>query len=111
MATGSNTCHDFEKLVLTLVFLCMLAGLLFQNPGAQYISSVRAALRAIPAEDLSVVRQPSLPAATVDAIFKRLGSPMPGTGQVVVQPSLHPNILVPFALALSCFHTTTASAA
>jgi hypothetical protein len=110
MATDSNTCHDFEKLVLTLVFICMLAGLLFQNPGAQYISSVRAALRAIPAEDLSVVRQPSLPAATVDAIFKRLGSPMAGTGQVVVQASLQANIDDAFALAVWWVETNDGAA-
>lgn len=106
---GSNR-NKFILISFTLVFICMLAGLLFQNPGAQYISSVRAALRAIPAEDLSVVRQPSLPAATVDAIFKRLGSPMAGTGQVVVQASLQANIDDAFALAVWWVETNDGAA-
>ncbi len=106
---GSNR-NKFILISFTLVFICMLAGLLFQNPGAQYISSVSAALRAIPAEDLSVVRQPSLPAATVDAIFKRLGSPMAGTGQVVVQASLQANIDDAFALAVWWVETNDGAA-
>src|SRR5216683_1041483 len=106
---GSNR-NKFILISFALVFICMLAGLLFQNPGAQYISSVRAALRAIPAEDLSVVRQPSLPAATVDAIFKRLGSPMAGTGQVVLQASLQANIDDAFALAVWWVETNDGAA-
>ncbi len=56
--------------------------LLLQNIGT--FPPVRADSKAV-VEDLGVVGQPSLPAATVDAILKSLGSPMDGTGQVVVQ--------------------------
>jgi hypothetical protein len=52
--------YKFILFSFTFVFICIVAGLLFQNPGAQFIFSVRAAPRAIPAEDLSIVGQPSL---------------------------------------------------
>jgi hypothetical protein len=48
----------------------------------------------------SVVGPPSLPAATVDAIFSSLGSPMAGTGQVVETASRNTNIDDAFALAV-----------
>jgi hypothetical protein len=48
----------------------------------------------------SVVGPPSLPAATVDAIFRRLGSPMVGTGQAVETASRAANIDDAFALAV-----------
>jgi len=48
----------------------------------------------------SVAGPPSLPAATVDAIFARLGSPMAGTGQVVETASHNTNIDDAFALAV-----------
>jgi hypothetical protein len=48
----------------------------------------------------SVVGPPSLPAATVDAIFRRLGSPMAGTGQAVEAASRASNIDDAFALAV-----------
>lgn len=70
--------------------------LLLQNIGTP---PVRADSKAV-VEDLSVVGQPSLPAATVDAILKSLGSPMDGTGQVVVQASKQANIDDAFALAV-----------
>src|SRR5712691_9254733 len=44
------------------------------------------------AAGLSVVGPPTLPAATVDAIFARLGSPMVGTGKVVEQASRQANV-------------------
>src|SRR5437763_5505310 len=50
--------------------------------------------------DLSVVGPPSLPAATVDAIFSRLGSPMLGTGELVEQTSRQTNVDDAFALAV-----------
>ncbi len=84
----------------TSIFIAMAVGLLLQTPGVQWISSVRAAPQTMPARDLSVVGQPSLPAATVDTIFKSLGSPMSGTGQVVVQASQQTNIDDAFALAV-----------
>ncbi len=48
----------------------------------------------------NVVGPPSLPAATVDAIFRRLGSPMVGTGQAVEAASRAANIDDAFALAV-----------
>jgi hypothetical protein len=84
----------------TSIFIAMAVGLLLQTPGVQWISSVKAASQTTPARDLSVVGQPSLPAATVDTIFKSLGSPMSGTGQVVVQASQQANIDDAFALAV-----------
>src|SRR5581483_977764 len=48
----------------------------------------------------NVVGPPSLPAATVDAIFRRLGSPMVGTGQAVEAASRASNIDDAFALAV-----------
>jgi hypothetical protein len=47
-----------------------------------------------------VVGQPSLPAANVDAIFRRMGSPMVGTGQAVEAASRAQNIDDAFALAV-----------
>jgi len=48
----------------------------------------------------SVIGSPSLSASTVNAIFKRLGSPMVGTGKVVVQASQEAQIDDAFALAV-----------
>ena len=48
----------------------------------------------------SVVGPPTLPASTVDAIFARLGSPMVGTGKVVVQASQKAKVDDAFALAV-----------
>jgi hypothetical protein len=84
----------------TSMFVAMAVGLLWQTQGSQWISTVKAAPQTMPNGDLSVVGQPSLPAATVEAIFKRLGSPMSGTGEVVVQASHQANIDDAFALAV-----------
>jgi hypothetical protein len=84
----------------TVVFIAIVVGLIFQTQEAQFISTVKAASQAMPAGDLSVVGKPSLPAATVDAIFKGLGSPMNHMGQVVVQASQQSNIDDAFALAV-----------
>ena len=84
----------------TVVFIAIVVGLIFQTQEAQFISTVKAASQAMPAGDLSVVGKPSLPAATVDAIFKGLGSPMNRMGQVVVQASQQSNIDDAFALAV-----------
>jgi len=48
----------------------------------------------------SVVGPPTLPASTVDAILARLGSPMVGTGKVVVQASQKVKVDDAFALAV-----------
>src|SRR5579859_3414431 len=92
--------NKFILLSFTIVFIFMAVGLFIQNLGAQRVSFVKAAPRTVPAGDLSIVGQPSLPAAIVDAIFKRLGSPMTGTGQAVVQASHQANIDNAFALAV-----------
>ncbi|HEY1348746.1 MAG TPA: hypothetical protein VGF67_03870 [Ktedonobacteraceae bacterium] len=48
----------------------------------------------------SVIGPPSLPAASVDAIFRRVGSPMVGTGQTVEAAARTANIDDAFALAV-----------
>jgi len=52
------------------------------------------------AGDVSVSGPPTLSAATVDAIFARLGSPMVGTGKLVEQTSRLTNIDDAFALGV-----------
>ena len=84
----------------TSMFVAMALGLLWQTQGLRWISPVKAAPQTMPTGDLSVVGQPSLPDATVETIFKRLGSPMSGTGEVVVQASHQANIDDAFALAV-----------
>jgi hypothetical protein len=84
----------------TSMFVAMAVGLLWQTQGLRWISPVKAAPQTMPTGDLSVVGQPSLPAATIETIFKRLGSPMSGTGEVVVQASHQANIDDAFALAV-----------
>src|SRR3984893_285990 len=54
----------------------------------------------LPDSDLSVAGPPSLPAATVNSIFARLGSPMVGTGTLVEQASRQANIDDAFALGV-----------
>ncbi len=85
---------------LIVVFIAIVIGLSFQTRDAQFISTMKAASQVIPAGDLSVIGKPSLPAATVDAIFKGLGSPMNGTGKVVAQASQQTKIDDAFALAV-----------
>ncbi len=85
---------------LLVVFITIAVGLIYNVQDAQFISSVKAASQALPGGDLSVVGKPTLPAATVDAILKDLGSPMSGTGQVVEQASQQTNIDDAFALAV-----------
>jgi hypothetical protein len=58
------------------------------------------AARTLPDSDLAVVGPPSLPAATVDSIFARLGSPMVGASALVEQTSRQVNIDDAFALAV-----------
>ncbi|HEU5379201.1 MAG TPA: hypothetical protein VFV38_27580 [Ktedonobacteraceae bacterium] len=52
------------------------------------------------ASDDNVVGPPSLPASYVDTIFRRVGSPMVGTGKIVEQASRAQNIDDAFALAV-----------
>jgi hypothetical protein len=94
---------DGDKLILlglTVIFIVMLFSLIFQTSDTQSISTVKATSHSIAAGDLSVVGKPSLPAATVDAIFKSLGSPLKGMGKVVEQASQQTNIDDAFALGV-----------
>ena len=52
------------------------------------------------AASTSIVGPPSLPAATVDSILTRMGSPMAGTGKVIEQVSRKTNIDDAFALGV-----------
>jgi hypothetical protein len=85
---------------LLVVFSAIAVGLIYLSQDRQFIPTTKAASQAMPGGDLSVVGKPTLPAATVDAIFKDLGSPMSGTGQVVEQVSRQTNIDDAFALAV-----------
>src|SRR5690349_13474031 len=101
MTRNSKMYHNkLIRVGFTSMFVAMAVGLLWQTQGLPWISPVKAAPLTMPTGDLSVVGQPSLPAATVETIFKRLGSPMSGTGEVVVQASHQANIDDAFALAV-----------
>ncbi len=84
----------------TSLFIAMTVGLFLYTSGAQNGTPLRAASHSMSAGDLSVVGQPSLPASTVDSVFKILGSPMSGLGKVVVQASQQTNVDDAFALAV-----------
>ena len=87
------------------LLLCLLAGaiaLLIQ------ISNSRATM---PGSDpASVVGPPTLSAATVDAIFADVGSPMYGTGKVVEQAARQANIDDAFALGVWWVETNDGAA-
>src|SRR5205809_2969436 len=85
---------------LLVVFIAIMVGLIYHIQDARFISTVKAASQAMPDGDLSVVSKPTLPAATVDAILKDLGSPMSGMGHIVEQASQQTNIDDAFALAV-----------
>jgi len=85
--------HLFHVLTLSLVILLAGGGIALlyqwhQGTSASYASSD------------NVVGPPSLPAATVDSIFRQMGSPMVGTGQAVEAASRARNIDDAFALAV-----------
>lgn len=87
----------FSFLCLLLVIFVGSIGLLWhiQQPGSTHASN------AIPTTDAgTILGPPSLPAATVDAIFTRMGSPMVGTGKLVEQTSRQANIDDAFALGV-----------
>jgi hypothetical protein len=88
------------QLGITSLFITLAMGLLLPGTGTQLVIPIRAASQSIPSGDLSVVGQPSLPAVTVDTIFKSLGSPMSGLGTVVVQASQLTHVDDAFALAV-----------
>ena len=99
----------FSVLRLSLL-LCLLAGaiaLLLQINSSQGSH----ANVALPGSDpASVVGQPTLPAATVDAIFASVGSPMVGTGKVVEQAARQANIDDAFALGVWWVETNDGAA-
>ena len=86
----------FVVLVMTAIVVCLS----YHPEATQYTATAKAISEKLPAADLSVVGGPSLPAATVDMIFKNLGSPMAGTGRLVEQMSQQANIDDAFALAV-----------
>jgi len=95
----------FQLTVLSLVILFIGGGiaLLLQLAGTHYSVPQAGAVLNVSGNqdaDLSVVGQPSLPAATVDAIFSHLGSPMVGTGKVIEQVASQEHIDDAFALAV-----------
>ncbi len=97
-----NMCHNtlFRWGLLVIVFTVIGCGLSYHGQATQFSTTVIAFAQQMPASDLSVVGKPSLPAATVDMIFKNLGSPMSGTGQIVERASQQANIDDAFALAV-----------
>jgi hypothetical protein len=95
----------FQLTVLSLVILFIGGGiaLLLQLSGTHFaVQQAKATLFSSQQQggDLSVVGSPSLPAATVDAIFARVGSPMVGTGKVIEQVAGQEHIDDAFALAV-----------
>ena len=85
---------------LLVVFIIIAVGLIYNVQDEQTISTVKAASQSLTDGDLNVVGKPTLPASTVDAILKDLGSPMSGSGQVIEQASQQTNIDDAFALAV-----------
>lgn len=95
---------------LTGIVIAMAVALFLRISGAQNVTPGKAASHSMPNADLSVVGQPSLPASTVDSIFKSLGSPMSGLGKVVVQASQQANVDDAFALAVWWVETNDGAA-
>lgn len=81
--------------VLTLSLVVILAG-----GGVALLLQGQQGSTAIFADSASVVGSPSLPAAYVETIFQRVGSPMVGTGQAVEDAARAQNIDDAFALAV-----------
>ena len=90
----------FRLACVVLVIAAVVLRLSYYSENARFMTTARAFSEKLPAGDLNVVGRPSLPAATVDTIFKSLGSPMAGTGQVVERASQQTNIDDAFALAV-----------
>ena len=85
--------HLFHIVTLSLIIILMGGGAAFLYQWHQGITPSQAS-----SDD--VVGAPSLPAATVNSIFERLGSPMAGTGQAVEAASQAQHIDDAFALAV-----------
>src|SRR2546422_3525729 len=87
----------FQLFMLSTVILLIGAGaaLLWET---QHIGKASMPVHAV--GDVGVSGSPTIAAATVNAIFARLGSPMVGTGKLVEQVSRQTNIDDAFALAV-----------
>src|SRR2546428_106168 len=87
----------FQVFMLSTVILLIGAGaaLLWET---QHIGKASMPVHAV--GDVGVSGSPTIAAATVNAIFARLGSPMVGTGKLVEQASHQANIDDAFALAV-----------
>src|SRR6266516_3090663 len=87
----------FQLFMLSTVILLIgaVAVLLWET---QHIGKASMPVRAV--GDVGVSGSPTIAAATVNAIFTRLGSPMVGTGKLVEQVSRQTNIDDAFALAV-----------
>ncbi len=95
--------------VLCLSMLLLAAGIaLFAQIGNIEGSHANFTLPA--GDPASVVEAPTLPAATVDAIFASVGSPMVGTGKVVEQVARQANIDDAFALGVWWVETNDGAA-
>ena len=91
-------------LSMVIVMLCGCVALLWQIQQGNMVSHAVPAVLAMPA-DVSVVGPPSLSAATVNAIFAQIGSPMAGTGATV--ETLSRQYHIDDAFALGVWYTET----
>ena len=102
--TGTTDAITIQQRVLPQLFqLFMLSTIILLIGGGALweIQSVRGlSVSAHAAGDVGVAGPPTISAATVDAIFARLGSPMVGTGKLVERTSRQTNIDDAFALAV-----------
>lgn len=85
----------FQVILLSTVIIFIGAGFTLLGQIYQHPS-----VGAIPADDVSVVGPPSLPAQMIDTIFARIGSPMVGTGRAVEQASRQAGVDDAFALGV-----------
>jgi hypothetical protein len=91
--------HSYKKLFYLSVFsvvIILIGGVVASlNLSRSYTPA-----QASQADGVSVIGSPSLAASTVNAIFKRVSSPMTGTGNVIEQASRNMQIDDAFALAV-----------
>ena len=101
MSKQRQICSLFQLTVVSAVIVLIsgAVALLWQLQQGNLVGT-RFIASAVSSADVSVVGPPSLPAATVDAIFKSVGSPLFGTGKVVEQASRQANVDDAFALAV-----------
>ncbi len=88
----------FQWLMLSMIIFCIGGGVALLMEQQQ--SSARATHALSQYGDIGVTGAPTLTAATMDAIFTRVGSPMAGTGKAIEQASRQANIDDAFALGV-----------